>query len=46
MIPAFQTLRVSRIVSAAGAVVMTTLILLAIGLGFQGTEGIILEWLG
>ena len=34
MIPALETLPVSRIVSAAGAVVMTSIILLAIGLGF------------
>jgi hypothetical protein len=34
VIPALETLSVSRIVSAAGAVVMTSIILLAIGLGF------------
>jgi hypothetical protein len=34
VIPALETLPVSRIVSAAGAVVMTSIILLAIGLGF------------
>jgi hypothetical protein len=34
VISAFHTLPVSRIVSALGAVVMTSVLLLAIGLGF------------
>ena len=37
MIPAFKDLTTSRVVSAAGALVMTSVILLAIGLGFPAS---------
>ncbi len=37
MIPALKDLTTSRVVSAAGALVMTSVILLAIGLGFPAS---------